>query len=350
MEQLVTDFAANLHIVPLVGLVMLCLGLLGWSADKLVNEAVTLSRKSGIPKTVVGATIVSLGTTAPEAAVSVWAALDGAPDLALGNAVGSIICDTGLILGIATLICPLKIDRAIVSRQGWLQLMAGTLLVLACMPWSSLGTTLTTGGNLSQLGGAAFVVLLALYLWGSTKWTAGSLSEEATDDDEDHAPVVLPLVILKLVLAIAGVVLSAQVLIPAVQELAIRAGVPTAVIAVSLVAFGTSLPELVTAVTAARRGHGELAIGNVVGADILNVLFVAGVAAVVTPSGLDTSPHFFRILFPAMMCILIVFRVGVMASKEHLKFGQVGWILLLGFVVATILNFTLAPEEVLNSH
>lgn len=346
MEELVTAFADGLHIAPLVGVILLCLGFLGWSADKLVDEAVTLSRKSGIPKTIVGATIVSLGTTAPEAAVSVWAAIGGAPELALGNAVGSIICDTGLILGIATMICPLKIDRTIVNRQGWLQLAAGVLLVLACTPWSSLGTATITGGNLSQWAGAGFVVLLALYLWISTKWTAGSDAEADSDDEDVLAPISMPFVIGKLMLAIAGVVLSAQLLIPAVQVLATRLGVPTSVIAVSLVAFGTSLPELVTAVTAARRGHGELAIGNVVGADILNVLFVAGVAAVATPSGLDASPHFFRVLFPAMMLILVAFRIGVMVSKDYLRFKQTGWVLLAGFVIVTVLNVWLSPTPI----
>lgn len=345
MEELIRQFAESIHTVPLLGLILVSLIALGWAADKLVDNAVVLSRKANIPKTVVGATIVSLGTTAPEAAVSVWAAIGGKPDLALGNAVGSIICDTGLILGVATLISPLKIDRTIVNRQGWLQLAAGTLLVLACIPWSSVATTFTDGGNLSRLGGFVFLGLLATYLFVSAKWTSGAEIDAAdkVDPDDEHDESTA-LVVLKLVAAIAGVVLSANVLIPMVEVVATRFGVPEAVIAVSLVAFGTSLPELTTAVTAARRGHGELAIGNVVGADILNVLFVAGAAAAVTPEGLNASTHFMRVMFPAMLFVLIVFRVGVMVSKTHLRAKPVGVILLLAFVVATYLNFTLAPK------
>lgn len=103
-------------------------------ADLLVREAVTLSERSGIPKVVVGATVVSLGTTTPETAVSVMAAVRGQPELALGNAVGSIICDTGLILGLACLLRPLPLNRRIVNRLGWIQLSAGLGLVTASLP------------------------------------------------------------------------------------------------------------------------------------------------------------------------------------------------------------------------
>ena len=111
LEQVVT----NLHWAPLFLLIAFTLSTLGKGADVLVEEAVTLSERWGMPKVLIGATIVSLGTTMPEAAVSVLAAIKGSADLALGNAVGSIICDTGLILGLATLIAPLPLDRAIVN-------------------------------------------------------------------------------------------------------------------------------------------------------------------------------------------------------------------------------------------
>jgi cation:H+ antiporter len=95
--------------------------------------------------------------------------------------------------------------------------------------------------------------------------------------------------------------------------------VPEAIIAATLVAFGTSLPELVTAVTAAKKGHGELAVGNIIGADILNILFVSGLAAAVTPGGLAASVDFFKTLFPAMLFVLIIFRLGIFVSKDRLK-------------------------------
>ena len=133
---------------------------------------------------------------------------------------------------------------------------------------------------------------------------------------------------------------ASHLLIPAIQEAAGRLGVPEGIVAATLVAFGTSLPELVTAITAARRDHGDLAIGNIIGADILNVLFVAGASASVTPAGLVASPNFFRILFPAMLLVLIVFRVGVTFSGERMR-RPFGAILLMVYVGVMVLSYTL---------
>jgi len=164
MDDLLKEFFHNQAAWALAGMIVVILALLAKSADKLVGEAVVLSERSGLPKVIVGATIVSLGTTAPEAAVSVLAAVKGNSGLALGNAVGSIICDTGLILGIACLINPLKLPRQIVNRQGWLQLGSGLLLVAACWPKSMGANPWKVGGNLPQVLGMGFVALLVGYL------------------------------------------------------------------------------------------------------------------------------------------------------------------------------------------
>jgi cation:H+ antiporter len=311
--------------------------LLGKGADILIDEAVVLSNHWGVPKVLIGATIVSLGTTTPEAAVSVLAAVQGSADLALGNAVGSILCDTGLILGIAALIAPLPLDRAIVNRQGWVQLGSGVLLVVACLPFTALRTTLSTGGRLPQIAGFGFLGLLVIYLWLSVRWTrdgAASLSDATDVGDRGKAWVGLA----KLIVGIGIVVGSSWILIPAIREAAMRLHIPQSIIAATLVAFGTSLPELVTAVTAARRGHGELAVGNVVGADILNVLFVAGAAAAVTAGGLPASGYFFRLLFPAMLVVLVVFRCGIFLSGSTLK-RPFGMVLIGMYVAVTVLSY-----------
>jgi len=132
---------------------------------------VSLSVKWGVPKMLIGATIVSVGTTLPEAAVSVVAAMQGAPGLALGNAVGSIIADTGLILGIAILIGRVPVEAKIVSRQSWIQFSSAWLLVLVTIPYLSLGSTFTEGGRLPQLAGIVFLILLGLYMWRSISWS-----------------------------------------------------------------------------------------------------------------------------------------------------------------------------------
>lgn len=337
MEAWLESSYADLHWALLGLAIIASLYVLGKAADLLVDEAVDLSERSHIPKTVIGATIVSLGTTTPEVAVSVMAAINGSPDLALGNAAGSVICDTGLILGIAALIAPLRLDRTIVNRQGWIQFASGFLLVLACLNWSNPMASWTTGGNLPQWMGFVFLGLLAVYLYQSIAWSrADGVEGGLPHHQEDHDPIWLTLV--KLVGAVAVVVLSAQALIPAVKESALRMDIPESIIAATLVAFGTSLPELVTAVTAARKGHGELAVGNIVGADILNVLFVSGAAAAVTSAGLDAGPQFFRVVFPMMLLMLTVFRVGIFISGSHMR-RPFGWVLLISYGVYLVVSY-----------
>jgi cation:H+ antiporter len=191
--------------------------------------------------------------------------------------------------------------------------------------------------------GIVFVIGLGVYLWQSIRWARQGIAVENVEGHEEDTGSPLPLVLAKLVGSVALVVASAQVLIPAVTEAATRLHVPPSIIAATMVAFGTSLPELVTAISAARRGHGELAVGNIIGADILNVLFVAGTAAAVTPAGLQADVHFFRVLFPMMLFILVVFRVGIIFSGEHMK-RPFGFVLLAAYAFYTIASFWFPSE------
>jgi cation:H+ antiporter len=341
MEDALLHFLSSVHWSLLLVIIAASLFVLGKGADWLVDEAVALSEKSHIPKVVIGATVISLGTTTPEAAVSVLAAVRGSPELALGNAVGSIICDTSLILGLACIIAPLSLNRRIVNRQGWVQFGAGVALFLACMPWASPRSLFSEGGRLPQEAGFVFLVALAVYLWLSILWARSErndmLSEELAAHEADIEKSTF-IILAKLIGAVAIVLLSAHVLIPAVTEAAQRIHVSESIIAATLVAFGTSLPELVTAVTAARRGHGEIAIGNVVGADILNVLFVSGAAAAVTGQGLQAGGHFFRLLFPIMLLVLMVFRIGIATSRDHLRRGF-GYVLLATYLIYLVASY-----------
>ncbi|MGC9452183.1 MAG: calcium/sodium antiporter [Oceanipulchritudo sp.] len=336
MESWIQSLIDPLPLWALFVVIAVFLYTLARGADILVAEAVTLSIRWGVPTLLIGATIVSLGTTLPETAVSVVAALGGRPGLALGNAVGSIICDTGLILGLAAILRPIPLDKTIVNRQGWIQLGSGFLLVLMCLPWSNLGGTFREGGRLPQWAGWLFVALLVLYIWKSIQWAKRGEGPEQEETHEDKAKTGL--VFLKLLIGVTLVILSSKVLIPTVEETAFRLNVPEAIIAATLVAFGTSLPELVTVITAVLRGHAGLALGNVIGADILNVLFVAGVSASVTQGGLYADPRFFQLLFPAMLFILIVFRLSVWISKTALTRWS-GFVLLGTYIAVTALSY-----------
>lgn len=318
-----------------VGFIALCIiiaiafVILGKGADILVDEAVLLSKKWEVPKMLIGATIVSLGTTLPEVTVSVMAAIKGAPGLALGNAVGSIICDTGLILGILSLIAPLPFCKNVVNKQGWIQFSAGLLIVIVSYIFR---------GHIPQFVGFVFLGLLALYIFWTISSGKKAAEKEETSVSENLNKTSSIIIILKLIFGVVLVIASSKILIPAVQECAIRCHIPDTVIASTLVAFGTSLPELVTGITSARKGHGDLAIGNVIGADILNVLFVTGAAAAVTKGGLTVDSNFFTILFPTMMFVLIVFRGSVMFSKNMLK-RPAGAVLLTAYLACTIISY-----------
>ncbi|WCL49884.1 calcium/sodium antiporter [Leptospira sp. GIMC2001] len=340
MEEWIIHTIQSLPMYAILAVIVVSILTLGKGADLLVDEAVVLSLKWGVPKILIGATIVSLGTTLPEATVSVMAAMSGNPDIALGNAVGSIICDTGLILGIAILISPPTIDKALLNRQGLLQFGSGLLLILACLPYTNLSQVFTVGGNLPQAIGFVFLFLLALYMYYSIKWATKKeikeQMEESTDKEELKSPTYV--VIAKLALGVALVILSSKALIPAVEETAIRFSIPKSIISATLVAFGTSLPELVTAISAARKGHGELALGNIIGADILNVLFVAGAAAAVTTGGLKADESFFIFFFPAMLFVLVVFRLSVFLSKQKIQ-RPFGFVLLGTYLLVTVLSY-----------
>jgi cation:H+ antiporter len=212
-------------------------------------------------------------------------------------------------------------------------------LIVSCIPFFSLKDTFSSGGMLPRFMGVFFLVLLILYLWLSLRWT----KHETRDDPIDTAlPPNRPsgrFALLKLAFGIGMVVTASHLLIPMVRMTAQQLHIAQGIISATLVAFGTSLPELVTAVTAVRKGHGELAVGNVIGADILNVLFVAGASASVSAPGLFAPPHFYKVLFPAMFFVLIVFRLAVMFSGDRLK-RSYGVVLLATYLFATTISYT----------
>ncbi len=330
MEVLIYSVLTDFRAWALILVIAVCLGVLSKGADILVEEAVSLSLHWGIPKMIIGATIVSLGTTLPEAAVSVLAAVKGNADLALGNAIGSIIVDTGLIIGVSAWVGVLTIDKALINHQGRVQLAAGILLSVSCLPFFD------GKGVVAQWMGVLFLLLLVGYLYSTIKWGKKSKGEISVPLTEEKSSLFVQL--LKLVFGIVIVIGSSKILIPAVEITASRIGIPQSVIAATLVAFGTSLPELVTALTAVRKGHGEIAIGNVIGADILNVLFVVGSSAAVTKGGLMVPIDFYKLQIPFMLILVIIFRLIAKSKKGYIAKKE-GTVLFGIYLIYLVLNY-----------
>tara|TARA_Y100000991_G_C21969745_1_gene348749 strand:+ start:977 stop:2008 length:1032 start_codon:yes stop_codon:yes gene_type:complete len=315
------------------------------SADILVDSGVNLSLHWRIPKIIIGATILSIGSTLPEVVVSVLAAIQGKPAIALGNAVGSIICDTGLILGVACLVGKIPLDPKIVNRQGWIQLALGFLLVFGCMSSFDYKELLTQGGNYPQGLGGFFLFLFLVYTGLNIYWAK---KEESHDNNENNflfketgkstGNIFVTIFLMFIVVAI-----SSEILILTASEMSLRLGISQSIIAVTIVALGTSLPELVTAIIAVKKGHGEIALGNIIGADILNVLLVSAGAAVISSGGLAVEPLFFSRSFPIMLALLIYLRLAISFSKDTLNkrfaFGFIGlYILMVSLNIAEVLS------------
>jgi cation:H+ antiporter len=253
----------------------------------------------------------------PEAFVSVMAALMGNPGLALGNGVGSIIADTGLIFGLTCVLTAVPINRFILNRTGWVQVGSATLLVLLSL--IALIKAGSEGPMLQRSVGFFFLLLLVTYLYFTYRWASQNNALASAIDIEETDLTQETLMSLKACwLCIIGgliiVIISARVLIPSASEIAVRIGVPDDVIAATLVAFGTSLPELITAITSVRKGYPEITLGNIVGADVLNCLFVIGAAATAKP--LSIPSNFFYFHFPAMLIILYSFRFFIFMNKS----------------------------------
>ncbi len=336
-EALLNNLVAAWPTWMLLVAVVVCILVLSKGADFMIDGVVGLARRTGLPKIVIGATIISLGTTTPEAFVSVMAAFMGNPGLALGNGVGSIIADTGLIFGLTCLLAAVPVNKYILNRTGWVQVGAATLLVVIAL------VSLVTSSGEPMLGrgvGIFLLILLGCYMYVTYIWAKQGGDAAMEGEEEDDSELMgLPVTWLMIIGGLVGVVASARVLVPCASTVAARFGIPEDVIAATMVAFGTSLPELMTAISAVKKGHPEITVGNIVGADVLNCLFVIGAAATARP--LAIPPNFYYFHFPTMIIILYSFRFFIFTIKDG-KFSKFHGAWLLGvYLIYVILQYAL---------
>jgi cation:H+ antiporter len=335
-EAVLQQFVSGLSTPVLLVIIVACIAMLSKGADWMIDGVVDLAERTGLPKIVIGATVVSLGTTLPEAFVSVMAAYMGNPGLALGNGVGSIIADTGLIFGLTCVLAAVPVNRFILNRTGWVQVGSATLLVVI-----AVGALLTSDGEpmLNRWVGFSFLGLLVVYLYVTYVWAKQGAELAGEEEARAHELMGLGKCWILVVGGLLLVLIGARILVPSASEIAIRFGVPDDVIAATMVAFGTSLPELMTAIAAVRKGHPEITVGNIVGADVLNVLFVIGAAAVAAPLAIPDNFFFFH--FPAMLFILFSFRVFISMNKAGVFYRWQGFWLLGVYLTYVILQYVL---------
>lgn len=291
-----------------IGFVMLVKG-----ADWFVDGAAGIAERFGIPQLVIGLTIVAMGTSAPEAAVSISAAFKGNADITVGNVVGSNILNILIILGLTAVIVAVPVQKSTIRYE--IPFMIGiTVLLLA------LGMV---GNDINRLEGGIFWLLFIVYLYYLFRMTKNQ--KPAEEEEKKEKENVWKLLIF-LVLGIALVVLGSDVTVDAATALAKIMGLSDKFIGLTIIALGTSLPELVTSVSAARKGKADIAIGNIVGSNIVNILFVIGTTALITPVpfasgfGIDT-------IIATLTAILLL--LCVVKTKKLTRPG--GVVMLLGY-------------------
>ena len=258
--------------------ILLGLILLYYGGDFLVTGSVRLSRFFKLSTFVIGATVIAFGTSAPELAVAILAALDAAPELAMGNVIGSNIANIGLVLGLTALIAPLVISPKRLKHE-YPPLFLATLIILL-LAWDL---------NIHRSEGIIMLALLALYLWRSfnQKEDFETGQEEVGLFANKGISYQLVLVLFGLV----GLISGAKFLVSGGVSIARMIGISEWFIGITIVAIGTSLPEIVASIIAARRGQGEMAIGNIFGSNIFNILMVLGITSVIHPLNIQEPIH-----------------------------------------------------------
>jgi len=258
------------------------LGLLLLGGEGVVRGAVAAAQRLGVSPLVIGLTVVGFGTSAPEMVVSVEAALSGAPALAVGNVLGSNIANILLIVGAAALLSPLAVHPDALRRDGVV-----LLVVTLGFPLVALS------GAIGRTEGMAMVALLIVYIAGSI-WSdrrnagpAAELHREGAEGFADALPRSGWVIALFILAGLAALVGGARLAVTGATALAREAGVSETIIGITLVAIGTSLPELATAIAAARRGSSDICIGNIIGSNLFNLLGVAGASAIAAPLPFD---------------------------------------------------------------
>lgn len=277
----------------LLGLLLIIKG-----GDWFLDGAVWIAEATGVPRFIIGATIVSLATTLPELTVSVTGTLQGEVDLAVGNAVGSVTANLGLILGISVVCIPSMVKRAQFQTKAVLMAGGAALLTILCR-----------SGVLRLLPGLLLFVVFGLYLWNNLQDAKASMAENREGRPKGKGRTVsrrqMTQKIFLFVLGITAIVIGSQLLIDYGSELALLMGVPASIIGVTMVAIGTSLPELVTTLTAIAKKEASMSVGNIIGANVIDLTMILPVCSAVSGGTLTIGSQTTALDMPA--CLLLAF-------------------------------------------
>ena len=327
------DFIPNVVFLFAFGLIMLIKG-----GDWFVDAATNIAKRFKLPELLIGATVVSIGTTLPEVMTSAMAAVDGSGGIAYGNAIGSIICNTSLIAAITIAIKPAKADRRTIVFPVCTFFVVGIFYALNAYAFSEFARW--TG-----------IVLLCCFVAYMTITAVNMVKNPVKEEEEEHLECELadekePGLVKDILVLLGGalvIALGAHLLVNSATEIAKSIGVSDAVIGLTVVALGTSLPELVTAITALSKGHGALSLGNIIGANIFNLVLVSGVAVTISPFNVPETSMLFGNNASLVLDIPVMFAVMAIMTIPTLIRGKLarwqGFMLLAIYVSYIVLQF-----------
>lgn len=283
-------------LILVVGLILLVK-----CADIFVDSSSNIAKAFGIPALIIGLTIVAFGTSAPEAAVSLTAALKGSNEISVGNVVGSNICNSLLILGLCGIFATLQTNDEVRKRDFPYYLLSSVVLLIITGEYFIHNETL---GWVSRANGLTLLCFLAVYIYSLIAGVKREKQNKKEEMVKEEKTKFQWKDVLFLIVGIAGIIGGGQLVVNGASGLARQLGIAENVIALTIIAIGTSLPELVTSVIATRKGETDLAIGNVIGSNIFNILFILGLTASLKPISLDFAA-FMDIIFMTISSTLV---------------------------------------------
>ena len=304
---------AQIIILFIIGIVLIVKG-----GDLFVDASVWIAEVSGIPKFIIGATIVSFATTLPELLVSVFAAIDGKSDMAVGNAVGSVTANIGLIMAVSILFIPVCIKRREFIFKPLLMIASIVLLILFSL-----------GESLSLVGSLVIISLFAVFIVEnirSAKRTVGTEAEKKQISSKKE--VVFGAA--KFILGTVGIVVGARLLVDNGSEIARAVGISEAVISVTVIAVGTSLPELVTTITAIVKKQPNLSVGNIIGANIFDITLIMPICSIIKGGSLSVSKQGLMLDMPACLAVAVIAVIPAIISGKFRRLQ--GGVLLAAYV------------------
>lgn len=292
------------YLLLLLGFLLLIKG-----ADLFVEGSSSIARLLRIPSIIIGLTVVAFGTSMPEASVSITAALSGKNDLSLSNVVGSNIFNLLVVVGVSAAIHPMKVQPSVLKKDLPFSILISGALLLMCIPSAYQGMRASI---LSRTEGIILLAAFVIYVAFTVREALKARQTDAPADNPDGpAPAArsIPLILLSIVLGLAGIVLGGDLVVDSASAIALTFGWSETFIGLTIVALGTSLPELVTSVVAARKGESDLSLGNAIGSNIFNILLVLGASAALHPIAVNIFTIYDTIFLIVSSIIVYLFAI-----------------------------------------